>query len=175
MLDVLIVFGVFFGSWAVFYRWAKRSKGLSTIISLGGGFLVGAVSMIVAFAIVVPTPGRDATQTASSVQPAVAATPAPFTPVQAKQAAKEARKMQLEKLFSAWDGSHRGLETLIKKAMNDPDSYKHVETVFWDMNDHLVVRTTYRGKNAYGGVVTAWVKAKVNLEGEVLAVIETND
>jgi ribosomal protein S20 len=81
------------------------------------------------------------------------------------------RKEQLQAQFSAWDGSHRGLERLIKKLMNDPDSYEHVETVYWDKGDHLVVKTSFRGKNAFGGLVLNWVKAKVDLEGNVMKVI----
>ena len=56
--------------------------------------------------------------------------------------------------------------------MNDPDSYEHVETIFWDMNEYLVVRTTYRGKNVFGGVVKNYVKAKVDFNGNVLEIIE---
>jgi len=56
--------------------------------------------------------------------------------------------------------------------MNDPDSYDHVETVYWDRGDHLVVRTTFRGKNAFGGIVKNSVKAKVSLDGQVLQIIE---
>ena len=82
------------------------------------------------------------------------------------------REEQLESQFSAWDGSHRGLTKAIKASMNDPDSYKHVETVYWDREDHLVVKTTFRGKNAFGGVVANWVKAKVDLNGSVLAIVE---
>ncbi len=47
--------------------------------------------------------------------------------------------------------------------MNDPKSYDHVETKCFDMGDHLVVTTTYRGKNAFGGVVKNWIKAKTDL------------
>ncbi|MGH1462737.1 MAG: hypothetical protein ACRBB6_11930 [Neptuniibacter sp.] len=90
---------------------------------------------------------------------------------QAKIAAA-ARKERIEKQFSAWDGSHYNLERIIKKAMNDPDSYEHDETVYWDRGDHLIVRTTYRGKNAFGGVVRNFVKAKVSLDGVVLQIID---
>lgn len=83
-----------------------------------------------------------------------------------------ARKKRLEGGFSAWDGSHRGLTKVIKEAMNDPKSYEHADTKFWDMGDHLVVTTTYRGKNAFGGVVKNWVKAKTDLDGNVLEIIE---
>ena len=82
-----------------------------------------------------------------------------------------AREKQIEAQFSAWDGSHRNLERAIEQSMNDPDSYEHVETVYWDMKSHLVVKTTFRGKNAFGGLVINWVKAKVDLNGNVLAVI----
>jgi hypothetical protein len=84
----------------------------------------------------------------------------------------EERKEKIEKQFSAWDGSHINLTKVIKKAMNDPKSYDHVETVYWDMGDHLVVRTTFRGKNVFGGVVKNTVKAKVSDNGDVLEIIE---
>jgi len=51
------------------------------------------------------------------------------------------RKKKIEHQFSAWDGSHRNLERLIKKTMNDPDSYDHVETVYWDMGKYLIVKS----------------------------------
>jgi len=89
-----------------------------------------------------------------------------------EQLAEEARKKQIEEQFSAWDGSHRNLERVIKKAMNDPDSYEHDETVYWDRGDHLVVKTTYRGKNAFGGVVRNFVKAKVSLNGQILQILD---
>jgi len=84
----------------------------------------------------------------------------------------ENREEHIKKGFSAWDGSHRALTSIIKDAMNDPRSFEHAETVYWDMTDHLVVRTTFRGKNAFGGIVKQWVKAKTDLEGNVLEVIE---
>jgi hypothetical protein len=83
-----------------------------------------------------------------------------------------ARKKLIEAQFSVWDGSHRNLEKLIKKNMNDPSSYKHVETRYWDMGDHLIVITKFRGKNAFGAVVVNWVKAKVDLYGNIVSVIE---
>lgn len=82
------------------------------------------------------------------------------------------RKKKIEMQFSAWDGSHNNLTWVIKESMNDPKSYKHVETVYWDMGDHLVVRTTFRGTNAFGGVVKNTVKAKISLDGNVLEIME---
>ena len=85
---------------------------------------------------------------------------------------KTERQLQIEKQFSSWDGSHTNLTKTIKKAMNDPDSYEHVETVYWDMKDYLVVRMTYSGKNAFGGRVRNWVKAKVDIDGNILEIMD---
>jgi hypothetical protein len=85
---------------------------------------------------------------------------------------KTERQIHLEKQFSAWDGSHNTLTGLIKKAMNDPESYEHVETKYWDMKNHIVVRTVYSGKNAFGGRVKNFVKAKFDDDGNLIEIIE---
>lgn len=98
-----------------------------------------------------------------------------FEKVSAINFIKEKQKKEQKKLenqFSAWDGSHQNLTKMIKQAMNDPDSYEHVETKYWDMNDHLVIMTKYRGKNAFGGKVLGMVKAKVSMNGDILEIIE---
>ncbi len=85
---------------------------------------------------------------------------------------KRERTQKIEKQFSARDGSHRNLEKMIKKSMNDPSSYEHEETVYRDMKKHLIVRTTFRWKNAFGWVVKNTVKAKVSLDGDIIEIIE---
>jgi len=85
----------------------------------------------------------------------------------------EEREKQIEKQFSSWDGSHIKLEMYIKEnLMNDPDSYKHVKTTYWDMKTYVIVLTTFRGKNPFGGVVLNSIKAKVDLDGNVLEIIQ---
>lgn len=84
------------------------------------------------------------------------------------------RKEKVEKQFSAWDGSHPGLTRLIKKSMNDPDSYEHVETRFRDDGNSIFVITEFRGKNAFGGKVKNTVSARVDFEGNVIEVISQN-
>lgn len=74
------------------------------------------------------------------------------------------RQGKIEKCFSGWDGSHRELTKVIKKSMNDPDSYEHDETRFSDKGDHLLVITSFRGKNAFGGVVKDAVIAKTDID-----------
>ncbi|MDR0228197.1 MAG: hypothetical protein LBI72_03945 [Flavobacteriaceae bacterium] len=85
---------------------------------------------------------------------------------------KTEKQIEIEKHFSAWDGSHIELTQQIKQAMNDPDSYEHIETKFWDVNDHLVIRTVYSGKNAFGGRVKNAIKVKATYDGKILEVIE---
>lgn len=87
-------------------------------------------------------------------------------------AEKEARKQKIESQFSSWDGAHYNLTKIIKASMNNPKSFEHVETVYWDMKDYLVVKESFRGTNAFGGIVTNTVMAKVSLDGEVFEIIE---
>lgn len=82
------------------------------------------------------------------------------------------RRRRIGNGLNPWDGSNLELTQAIKESMNDPDSYQHVETTFWDMKTHLVVRTTFRGKNAFGGVVKNWVKAKCELDGKLIKILE---
>ena len=131
----------------------------STLASCAGCLGVSILGMIV-LSILMPDTGTSSSGSGSTSKTEPEKTPEEF------------RKEELSKHFSAWDGSHRGLTKVIKDSMNDPGSYDHVETVYWDQGDHLIVRTTFRGKNAFGGVVKNWVKAKVGLNGTVLEVIE---
>lgn len=96
------------------------------------------------------------------------------TPKKVKSS-EELRGEEISKLFSAWDGSLPSLERVIKDSMNDPDSYEHVGTVYSDHGDYLVVKTTFRGKNKFGGVVKNWVRAKVDLKGAIIEVIDQGE
>lgn len=82
------------------------------------------------------------------------------------------RQIKINNQFSSWNGSHKNLTRFIKKQMNDPSSYEHVETVYWDKGNYLIVKTTFRGKNAYGGIVLNSINAKTSLDGEVLEIIK---
>ncbi|MFZ3172087.1 MAG: hypothetical protein WA118_08915 [Carboxydocellales bacterium] len=90
---------------------------------------------------------------------------------QKKEQEAQERKNMIEKQFSAWDGSHITLSKYIKESMNDPDSYEHIKTVYRDMNDYLMVTTTFRGANAFGGVVKNSVTAKVALNGDIIEIM----
>lgn len=83
------------------------------------------------------------------------------------------RAEMIDNQFSAWDGSHKKLTEMIKNSMNDPDSYVHVQTKYGDMTGYLIVTTTFRGKNAFGGVVTNTVRAKVSIDGENIELLDS--
>lgn len=90
----------------------------------------------------------------------------------AAAAEKAERTKKIEGQFSGWDGSHRNFESLIKDAMNDPDSYEHVETRYKDMGKYIRVYCTFRGKNAFGGLVKNTKVADYDLEGNFLREVQ---
>lgn len=83
-------------------------------------------------------------------------------------AAKAARFKILQEQFSAYDGSHRKFERLIKEAMNDPSSYDHVETRYIDNGNYIRVFCTFRGKNAFGGLVKNTKVADFDIDGNLI-------
>ena len=78
------------------------------------------------------------------------------------------RAEQIDNQFSPWDGSHIKLTREIKKGMNDPESFDHIETRFKDLGNEIVVQESFRGKNAFGGLVINKVIATVDIDGNVL-------
>jgi hypothetical protein len=78
------------------------------------------------------------------------------------------RNNQIKAQFSAWDGAHIQLERAIKKGMNDPSSYEHVQTLYNEYKDRLLISTTFRGNNAFGGKVVNTIKAYVDLNGNII-------
>ncbi|AIX49316.1 hypothetical protein PSNIH1_03200 [Pantoea sp. PSNIH1] len=73
--------------------------------------------------------------------------------------------------FSPWDGSYRPLEKMIQESMNDDSSYDHVSTTYrlvLNKDQHAIVRTVFRGKNAFGAIMKNSVTARVNIKtGEI--------
>lgn len=90
---------------------------------------------------------------------------------QAENEEKAQRKRLINRQFSAWDGANPFLENYIKQNMNDPGSYEHIETTYTDKGSYILVYTTFRGKNAFGAKVINHVKAKMDLEGNVLSMV----
>ncbi len=85
---------------------------------------------------------------------------------------KSRREDAIKAQFSSRSGSHLSLEKEIKESMHNPNSYEHIETKYWDMGDHLIIITKFRGSNAFGGIVSQFVKAKVSIRGGVIEIFE---
>jgi len=116
-------------------------------------------------------PKKDTTSSNSSATETKAPEPVPAPePVKVKST-EELREDRIKVGFSPWDGSHRQLEELVKKSMNDPDSYKHDVTKYVDKGKYLLVMTRFRGKNAFGAMMPNTVTAKCDLDGNVLEVL----
>ena len=81
------------------------------------------------------------------------------------------RTVQIERGFSAWDGSHTELTRYVKARLRDPKSFEHVETGYSDKGDYLYVRMVYRAKNGFGGMTVNSVEAKCAISGGVLEII----
>ncbi len=81
---------------------------------------------------------------------------------------KASRKKMIEKQFSAWDGSHMAFKKLLKDGMDNPRSFEHVETQYIDKGETLQIITTYRGTNAFGGIVAQTNSAIYDLEGNLV-------
>lgn len=92
--------------------------------------------------------------------------------IAAHEKAQHAEKIQ--KLFSAWNGSLYSLVHYIKKSMNDPKSFDHIETRYSDNGTDLTVFMKFRGKNAFGALVINSVMAKVDYEGNVISILATD-
>jgi hypothetical protein len=89
-----------------------------------------------------------------------------------KAARKSINAEKVKKQFSPYDGHHRNLERFIKDNMHDPDSYDHDDTRYTVYDDYIIVITSYRGKNAFGGVVKNYTKAKISFDGEILQILD---
>ena len=87
---------------------------------------------------------------------------------------KKERQEKFDTCFNAWNGSHIRLTDYIKEVMNDPDSYDHDETTYRDFQSYLIVTTSFRGKNAFGGVVKNEISAKVTADNQckIIEIIE---
>lgn len=86
---------------------------------------------------------------------------------------KQNRNEKIESLFSFWDGALKTLVRCVKESMNDPGSFEHVQTTYADNGTYLTVRMVYRGKNAFNATIVNAITAKVDLDGNVIAILNT--
>ena len=94
------------------------------------------------------------------------------SPLVAKTA-EQVREAEVEKAFSAWDGSHRALTRWIKKRLKDPSSYEHIKTRYTDYGDYIFVVTDYRARNSFGAFNVERVTAKAASDGTLTEIISS--
>lgn len=78
---------------------------------------------------------------------------------------------KIKSQFSTWDGSHIEFTKLIKQSMNNPKSYEHVKTTYAEYDNYIIVLTQFRGTNAFGAVVTNYMKAKYSIDGKLIEIV----
>lgn len=77
---------------------------------------------------------------------------------------EQVRAEQVQELFFA-DGRNYQVIQAVKKSMNDPDSFEHIETQHVDQGSgDVAITMMFRGKNAFGGKVVNKAVAMVNPE-----------
>ncbi|MCY3557002.1 MAG: hypothetical protein OXH56_16960 [Gemmatimonadetes bacterium] len=96
---------------------------------------------------------------------------------QRQKAEREAAiQEKVDAQFSSWDGSHRVLVEAVKKTLNDPGSFEHLETKTMrgtNWPDTFIVRMEYTAKNAFGGRLRKFVLVEVTGEsGRIVQVLD---
>ena len=81
---------------------------------------------------------------------------------ESNKSVEQVREDQVQELFFA-DGQNYQVVQAVKKSMNDPDSFEHIETRHVDNGTgDVAITMMFRGKNAFGGKVINRAVAMVN-------------
>lgn len=81
-------------------------------------------------------------------------------------------EMVMAKLTNSLDGCQLDMKQEVKKLMNDPDSFKCIETNVIKRKDDYVLIMQYTGKNQLGGTVKNVAKAEYDSDGKFVKFIE---
>jgi hypothetical protein len=144
----------------VFVDW-KRAHVLLKIYGVFAAFFM-FLSVIVAATM-------DDTQTTTKPKPTATVKKEPAKPkVLTEEEKAKKRKDEYLKCFSSWDGSHTNLKYYIEDNMDDPNSFEHVKTIYYDYPypNHLIVEMTFRGNNQFGALVKNTVKAQTSADSK---------
>lgn len=102
------------------------------------------------------------------IKPVSTNQPSITTPQTNEEEAKQLHKTIIERQFSAWDGSHIQLEKLVKNRLNDPDSFEHIKTNYFDNQDSITVLMHFRASNSFNAKVKGFARAKYDLKGNLI-------
>lgn len=81
--------------------------------------------------------------------------------------AAKAENEPFARFFSAYDGSCLPLVRAVKANLNDPESFRHIETGYYQTYTTAHVTMKYRAKNGFGGYTVSVAKAEVSKDGTV--------
>lgn len=90
--------------------------------------------------------------------------------LEAAQSKADIELARLKKITSQFlfNGSNRFLTEYIVKSLNDPGSFRHLNTDYWIHDEYLEVQTTYSSFNEVGATVAKTVKAYIDFDGRIL-------
>lgn len=86
------------------------------------------------------------------------------------QSMVKTREEKIKAQFDLATGSHHALEYYVKKHLQVPSSYVHIDTQFSEGENSLIVITKYRSNPKFGGETEGIIKAQVSLDGHILHV-----
>ena len=80
---------------------------------------------------------------------------------------KDQDTIWIDEQFSAWDGEHIRLGKIAKSSLKFPDTYEHVNSVYFRNNEkrNIVVKTTFIGQNAFGVKQRSCIMATYSFTG----------
>lgn len=67
------------------------------------------------------------------------------------------------------------LEIYVKKNMNDPDSYEKVSSDYSYHGAYFIIQLKFRGTNAVGVKVINVIRAKIDLDGNLISILSDSD
>ncbi len=85
-----------------------------------------------------------------------------------KQNYEDDRLEKIKNQFSSWNGEHTKLVDIIKSDLHDPSSFEHVESLYLDLHDYVLVEVTYRANNMYGAKVKESIAARFTIDGDFI-------
>lgn len=88
------------------------------------------------------------------------------------QTPANARAKQISSLFKGPDGTHLNLSIIVQAGLTNPDSFKHQQTTYEDLGEYLIVNMTYRAEDDSGKIAGKRTRAKVDLTGKVISILE---
>lgn len=71
--------------------------------------------------------------------------------------------------------SHIKLSEKLKKSLNDPKSYEHIETTYKGFDSLLVINATFTAKNGFGGTLKKEVIVVNDTLGNITRIIQWTD